>query len=574
MMRVLSVACLMAAQFAMAQEVVTRDANLMVDVARDGRVAMDAAGDIWIVPKSGGDAVAVTSQRKTASRPRWSPDARHIAYQSNEGGVHSIWIHEVDGDNSHRVSHDDSFDMHPEWHPDAQRIVYAKDDSGQGFDLWEVDLPTGLHWRLSNRRGDEIEPAWSANGRDLVYVHHDGADWSLILRQHGQPEETLLTTTDRLAGPSWRPDGSLITFLRVGETGTVLDMVILSRPRLLRNFDNREDYVLAPVSWLDRQRIIYSAGGRIRQRAFNSWTSRTLRFRATITAPPAVAVTTVERRELESVDEPVGVLVVHAARLFDGLGEGYLADHDIVIEGGRITAVGPHSDHPSGIVIDMGDLTVMPGFIDARAEFPGDADEAAGPLLLATGVTTLAADHPDLSRLNRRWSGKQLPGPRLLADDGRLDGDLVALADSTTPGVGELLASRQARWIGAAADVPRRFAEPPSIEAGRTSIVAGSRGNRFGPGIALHAELRAMTAAGLQPAQALRAAGVNAAAALGLDPFLGRVSVGGVADLVFVDGDPLVRVEDALNVVAVLRNGRFFSVAGLVERATPQGSVE
>ena len=574
MMRVLPVVCLLVSGLTMAQEIITRDANVNADVTPDGRLVLDIAGDIWTVPPNGGDAVAITNQRKTASRPRWSPDALRIAYQSNDAGVHSVWIQDLEDGSMHRVSRDDSFDMHPEWHPDAQRIVYTKDETGSGFDLWEVDLPTGLHWRLSDRSGDELEPAWSADGRDLVYVHHDGADWSLILRPHGQPEETLLSTTDRLAAPSWRPDGSLITYLRVGESGTSLDMVILSQPRLLRSYDDREDFVLAPVRWLDRHRMIYTADGRVRQRAFNSWTSRALPIRATISPPPAATVAAVERRELETIDEPVGRLIIHAARLFDGLGEGYLTDRDIVIEGGRIAAVGPHGDHADGIVIDMGDLTVMAGFIDASAELPDDISEQAGPLMLASGVTTLAAEYPDVERLNVYWSGKQVPGPRLLADDGRLGNDDVALADSTTPGIAELLESRQAGWIGAAGYVPRRFAEPPSIEVGRTSVVLASRGNRIEPGLALHAELRALTAAGLKPAQALRAAGVNAAAALGLDPFLGRIAVGGVADQVFIDGDPLARVSEALNVVAVVRNGRFFSVAGLVERSGAPGTVE
>ena len=61
---------------------------------------------------------------------------------------------------------------------------------------------------------------------------------------------------------------------------------------------------------------------------------------------------------------------------------------------------------------------------------------------------------------------------------------------------------------------------------------------------------------------------------MGVDPALGRIAVGAVADLVFVDGDPLVDVADALRVVAVVRNGRFFSVAGLIERAEVAQSVE
>ena len=38
-------------------------------------------------------------------------------------------------------------------------------------------------------------------------------------------------------------------------------MVILSQPRLLRRYADGEDFVTAPVSWLDRHRM-YLLGGR------------------------------------------------------------------------------------------------------------------------------------------------------------------------------------------------------------------------------------------------------------------------------------------------------------------------
>ena len=67
---------------------------------------------------------------------------------------------------------------------------------------------------------------------------------------------------------------------------------------------------------------------------------------------------------------------------------------------------------------------------------------------------------------------------------------------------------------------------------------------------------------------------MNAAAALGVDPYLGRVAEGAVADLVLVDGDPLTDLDDALNVIAVVRNGRFYSVAGLIDRSRSATNVE
>lgn len=576
MIRIATVAglLLLAATPLHAQESINRGNHLSVDVTGDGRIAIDLVGDIWIVPPGGGEARQVTRDSDSATRPRWSRDATRIAYQSNAGGVQGIRVIDLENMQNRNISAEPSFDMQPDWHPDQQRLVFARDKTGTGFDLWEIDLPTGLQWRLTDRAGDETEPAWSADGRDLVYIHHYEDRWSLVLRRFGLPDEILVATTDRLAAPAWRPDGSLITFLRDSEGTTSLDMVILSQPRLIRRYANGESFDRSRVSWLDRHRMFYAVDGSIRQRLFDSRTSAPLLFRATLQAAfPATAIAD-ERRELPRIDEPAGRLVIHAARLFDGIGNSYESDRDIVIDGGRISAVEPHRERPGDIVIEMGDLTVMPGLVDARTHLYGVSSDRFGALLLTTGVTTVVAGDGDQEHIDTVWSSKDQPGPRVMADDERLDGKVRALADSMTPGMQDLLRSRQSQLIGSPGPIARRFAEPPRIDAGMTSMVVASRGNGLPPGLALHAELRALTAAGLEPDQALRAAGVNAAAALGVDPYLGRIAAGSVADLVFVDGDPLGDINDALNVVAVVRNGRFFSVAGLIERAAAPESVE
>jgi imidazolonepropionase-like amidohydrolase len=83
-----------------------------------------------------------------------------------------------------------------------------------------------------------------------------------------------------------------------------------------------------------------------------------------------------------------------------------------------------------------------------------------------------------------------------------------------------------------------------------------------------------LSAAGLSGEQTLRSAGVNAAAYLKFGLELGRIAPGSRADLVLVDGDPLRNIADLQKVVGVVRNGRFFSTIGLIERASPGGAVE
>lgn len=534
---VIAIVCLVLAAPLAAQVTLTRGVNLSVDAASDGRLAIDLRGDIWIVPGGGGEARQLTQDLKSARRPRWSPDKQQLAYQAIAGGRQGIWLYDFEDASTRSISRGSNFDLHPSWHPDGERILYSSDVGGGGMDLWEVDVATQLHWRISDRDGDETEGAWSSDGRDLVYIHHVADRWSLILRRHSQPEEVLITSPDKLAAPSWRPNGSLITYFRSGPAGTSIDMVILSRPRLIRSYATREQFAVSPVSWLDSHRMYYAANGQIRQRLFNSWTSTPLHFRATIQAK----VATTNKRERATLawhDEPGGNLVIHAARIFDGVSADYLYDKDILLNGGRIAALEDHEERPGSIVIDMGDLTIIPGLIDADARLPGGLKPSHGPDLLTMGVTTLVASHPDADRLNVLWSGKEIPGPRLLT-------------------------SKQ--W----------GIEPTSSpELDVTAAIVTSRVTGLPAGTALPAEIRAMRIAGLTPLQTLRGMGVNAAAAMLADPYLGRIATGATADLVFVDGDPLADADDALNVVAVVRNGRFFSVSGLVDRAKSAENVE
>ena len=80
--------------------------------------------------------------------------------------------------------------------------------------------------------------------------------------------------------------------------------------------------------------------------------------------------------------------------------------------------------------------------------------------------------------------------------------EFSGLADSNTPGIDSLLHSRQARLIDFNDVIARRFSEPPSIDHGATAMVLGSSPNGLPAGIALHAELRALVAAGLKTEQA------------------------------------------------------------------------
>ncbi len=81
---------------------------------------------------------------------------------------------------------------------------------------------------------------------------------------------------------------------------------------------------------------------------------------------------------LAAASLPAEVIVLKAARLFDGKSDVLARPGVVVVNGGRIESVGANAAIPVGArVIDLGDATLSPGFMDAhthlRGVTPGDS---------------------------------------------------------------------------------------------------------------------------------------------------------------------------------------------------------
>lgn len=86
---------------------------------------------------------------------------------------------------------------------------------------------------------------------------------------------------------------------------------------------------------------------------------------------------------------------------------------------------------------------------------------------------------------------------------------------------------------------------------------------RFRPGLSAAEEMVAYFEGGLTPLEALQTGTLNPAVFFHATDSLGTVAPGKLADLVLLDGDPLVDIHNVLKVQAVVANGRYFDRATL-----------
>src|SRR5689334_8801165 len=70
------------------------------------------------------------------------------------------------------------------------------------------------------------------------------------------------------------------------------------------------------------------------------------------------------------------VIAVKAARLFDGKADALQPHGVVLVQGPKIVAVGTDLSIPAGAeIIDLGDATLSPGFIDAHTHLTGESTD-------------------------------------------------------------------------------------------------------------------------------------------------------------------------------------------------------
>jgi imidazolonepropionase-like amidohydrolase len=184
---------------------------------------------------------------------------------------------------------------------------------------------------------------------------------------------------------------------------------------------------------------------------------------------------------------PAPTIVLRAARLIDGLGGEPLAPAMVRIEGDRIAAVGSTLAVPPGArLIDLGDATLLPGFIDLHTHLTGRSDVHWEDALLKTtpaeealwgahwAEVTLLAGFTTVRDMGPNWPDTDV-ALRNAIEAGAVRGPRMLVAGayvSSTGGAGD--ASQYSRYV----DVPivRNLADGPAeiTKAVRTNLKHGA----------------------------------------------------------------------------------------------------
>jgi len=107
--------------------------------------------------------------------PTWSPDGLRIAFVAiGESGFIDLYVYDTEHDRLERLT-DDSYDERdPAWSPDGRFLVFSSDRTSKGFDdaynLFTYELETGAIDYVTFGTQHDFSPNWSPDGSQIVYT--------------------------------------------------------------------------------------------------------------------------------------------------------------------------------------------------------------------------------------------------------------------------------------------------------------------------------------------------------------------------------------------------------------------
>lgn len=154
-----------------------------------------------------------TAQGEMAFSPRFSRDGTRVIYSLTNGGNTDLYQTDLMTGQHARLTSAPSIETAPSFSPDGSRIVFESDRSGNQ-QLYIMPASGGEAQRISFGEGRYGTPVWSPRGDLIAFTKQNAGRFHIGVMRTDGSEERLLTASFLDEGPTWSPNGRVLMFSR------------------------------------------------------------------------------------------------------------------------------------------------------------------------------------------------------------------------------------------------------------------------------------------------------------------------------------------------------------------------
>ncbi|MGH2974699.1 MAG: TolB family protein [Solirubrobacterales bacterium] len=174
------------------------------------------AGDIFVMRSDGSHQKNLTQTPASEYSASFSPDGRHILFESDRTGKDQLYLMKADGSDQRRIISDPHDNDDPVFFPSGEKVAFTRYANGSS-EIYTVRLDgTHLHRVTVNSRPDYF-PDVSPDGKSIAFNENLSQDNPelYVMRADGSHKQRLTNTSQgREFDATFSPDGSKIAFDR------------------------------------------------------------------------------------------------------------------------------------------------------------------------------------------------------------------------------------------------------------------------------------------------------------------------------------------------------------------------